>query len=413
METSQPEVITVKAVVDEHNEKVRKRRRKHRIVIWSLLAIVGLAVVLPMVSYTGHWLGSEAVAQEDAAAAAAGSVNPRSNYWRAVKEGVQGYSAVKGQETGSLVQPNATNWQQTRGGDLSKKLPWAIVIVAAVLLLFHLHGGRAKLDVPRSGRKIKRWSWFSRLVHWVTAISFIALSITGISMLIGKSLFIPIFGKAGFAAWAQLSIQIHNVLGPLFSVGIVLMIVMWIWHNIPTWVDVKWLAKAGGMFNADSHPSAGRMNAGEKLWFWLLATVGVVVCLTGLAMVAPIYGIAIPSWLEFMPWVTGTRADMQQASILHAALAIGWTAIALGHIYIGTAGTEGAFEGMATGYVSEEWAIQHHDLWAKKMMDNGKVVQDPYTTTTYETPAPAQAPTPAQSALRTGQRMTSTRPSPG
>ena len=371
MQTSQ-EVITVKAVVDEHNETVRKRRRKHRIVIGSLLAIVGLAIVLPMVSYTAHWMGAEAVAQEGAAA-----TNPRSNYWRAVKEGVQGYSAVGGPESGTLVQLNGTDWQQTRDGALSKKLPWAIAIVAGLLLLFHLHGGRAKLDKPRSGRKIKRWSWISRLVHWVTALSFIALAVTGTSMLLGKNLLIPLLGKAGFASWAQTSLQVHNVLGPVFSVGILLMIVMWIWYNFPTRVDFAWLRAAGGMFDRDSHPSAGRMNAGEKIWFWLLATVGVVVCLTGLAMVAPIYGIAIPTWLEFLPWVSGSRADMQQASLIHAALAIGWTAIALGHIYIGTAGTEGAFEGMATGYVSEEWAIQHHDLWAKKMMDKGKVVESP------------------------------------
>ena len=48
-----------------------------------------------------------------------------------------------------------------------------------------------------------------------------------------------------------------------------------------------------------------------------------------------------------------------------------WTAVALGHIYIGTAGTEGALEGMSTGYVSEEWAKQHHDLWYKKVASKG------------------------------------------
>lgn len=372
MESTQEETITVKGVVDEHNEKVRKRRRKRRVAIWSVLTIVGLALVLPMVSYTAHWMGAEAVAQEGAAA-----TNPRSNYWRAVKEGVQGYSAVGGAESGVLVQTNATDWQQTRAGALSKILPWLIAGVAGILLLFHLFGGRSKLDKPRSGRKIKRWGWFSRLVHWVTAISFIALAITGVSMLIGKNLLIPVLGKAGFASWAQLSLQSHNVLGPVFAVGITCMILLWVWYNFPTKVDWAWLKAGGGMFSKNSHPSAGRMNAGEKIWFWLLATVGVVVCLTGLAMVAPIYGIAIPAWAEFLPWVSGTRGDMQQASLIHAALALIWTSIALGHIYIGTAGTEGAFEGMATGYVSEEWAIQHHDLWAKKMMDKGKVVEDP------------------------------------
>lgn len=379
MQTSTVDKQAVKLAVEQHNSVVRRRRRKLRIAIWSVVAIIGLAVALPMISYTSHWIGSQAIAQE-----AGTATNPRSNYWRAVKDGVSGYSAVGGNESNVLINLNGTDWQQMRDGPIASKLPWVIAGVAGLLLLFHLFGGRNKLEKPRSGRKIKRWGWFSRLVHWVTAISFIALSITGISMLIGKNLLIPVLGKAGFASWAQLSLQTHNVLGPVFAVCITLMIVMWVWYNFPTRVDLAWLKSAGGMFSKHSHPSAGRMNAGEKIWFWLLATVGVVVCLTGLAMVAPIYGIVLPPWADVLPWVSGTRADMQQASLLHAGLATVWTAIALGHIYIGTAGTEGAFEGMASGYVSEEWALQHHDLWAQKMIEKGKVIDGSGNTGTAE-----------------------------
>ena len=84
-------------------------------------------------------------------------------------------------------------------------------------------------------------------MHWVTAVSFIALAITGLSMLIGKLVLIPLLGKAGFSLWAQASITIHNVVGPIFSVGIVMMIVMWIWYNIPNAVDVQWFKQGGGV----------------------------------------------------------------------------------------------------------------------------------------------------------------------
>ena len=117
------------------------------------------------------------------------------------------------------------------------------------------------------------------------------------------------------------------------------------------------------------------MNAGEKVWFWIVAIVGLAVSLTGLVMLAPVYGIAIPAWAEFLPLVEGSRPDMQQANLIHAVLSLGWTAVALGHIYIGTAGTEGAFEGMSTGYVSAEWAKQHHDLWYEKAEAKGKVIE--------------------------------------
>lgn len=342
--------------------KMSTAKRK-RVALWSLFFILATSLALPLASYSVHWLGMSATAQEATAA-----TNPRSNFWGAVRGGVSGYSAVKGEGANVLVQSGGMDYLAKRNGFISQKLPWLIAGMAGLILLFHLFGGRNKLDKRElSGRKIKRWSWLERLVHWVTAISFIILAITGISMLIGKTALIPILGKAGFAAWAGMAISIHNYIGPLFSVGIALMIIMWIWHNIPTGVDMKWLAAGGGLFKKN-HPSAGRMNAGEKIWFWLLATVGVAVCITGLILVAPILGFQLPAFIE------AGRETMQQAGLIHAALAIGWTAIALGHIYIGTAGTEGAFEGMSTGYVSEEWAHQHHDLWAAKMVEKGKVI---------------------------------------
>lgn len=338
--------------------KAAGKRRRRRIAIWSFLTIVGLSVVLPLGGYAVHWLGSSAVAQES------GVTNERSNFWRAVSGGNEGYSSVKGEGAATLMQRNGNVWRALRNGPIKKYLPYAIGGMALLILLYHLLHGKNRLDHELSGRRVKRWNGFERLVHWFTAISFILLAITGFSMLFGSSVLIPLVGKSGFAAWAALSINIHNILGPAFSVGIALMIVMWIWHNFPTGVDFKWLASGGGMFGS-KHPSAGRMNAGEKIWFWLIATVGVAVCLTGLVLVAPIYGIEVPLAME-------ARALMQQSSLIHVVAAGGWTAVALGHIYIGTAGTEGAFEGMATGYVSEEWARQHHDLWFEKIEHKGE-----------------------------------------
>lgn len=343
--------------------------KKRRIATLSLLAIVFMAFILPLGSYGLHFLGSEAIAQEGSS-----SVNPRSNYWRAVREGVSGYTAVSGQETGVLIAAGGTEWQALRDGPVAKYVPWGIVAMLLIVTLYHLFHGRNNLDEPRSGRKVKRWSWFSRLVHWITAVSFIALAITGLSMLIGKTVLIPLLGKSGFALWAQTSIKIHNVVGPVFSVGIVLMIVLWIWHNFPNAVDVQWMKQGGGMIGK-GHPSAGRMNAGEKIWFWVVTFVGLAVSVTGLIMVAPSYGIAIPEWASFLPLVEGSRAQMQQANLVHAVLSLGWAAMAVGHIYIGTAGTEGALEGMTTGYVSTEWARQHHDLWYEKLEAQGKVIE--------------------------------------
>lgn len=385
MQTDHNNDAPAEAVVRQKMSPAKKRK----IATLSLLAIVFMAVILPLGSYGLHFLGSEAIAQE-----AGSTVNPRSNYWRAVKEGVAGYTAVSGQETGVLIAPGGTEWQALRDGPIAKYAPWGILAMLIIVAVYHLFHGRSNLDEPRSGRKVKRWSWFSRFVHWITAVSFIALAITGLSMLIGKTVLIPLLGKEGFSLWAQTSITIHNVIGPVFSVGIVLMIVLWVWHNFPTKVDVQWFKQGGGLIGK-GHPSAGRMNAGEKVWFWVVAVVGLVVSTTGLIMVAPVYGIAIPEWASFLPLVEGSREQMQQANVVHAIASLGWAAMAVGHIYIGTAGTEGALEGMTTGYVSTEWAKQHHDLWYDEMEAQGKVIEPEGDASTPRSVAPGDVQTSA------------------
>ena len=361
--------------------------RRRRIALASTALVLGLALALPLGSYALHWLGFEAVAEVGPAAPGAdgagpaiaprgdieAGVNPRSNYWRAVGAGVTGESTVKGPAAGILVQPAAYYWQEFRESTVARWLPWAIVAMAAVLLLYHLVFGRNRLDKPLSGRKIKRWGWFDRLVHWTVATTFVALAVTGLSMLIGRELLIPLLGHEGFATWASASITVHNVAGPVFSVGIALMIVMWVWVNFPQKADWVWLKMGGGMFKQGTHPPAGRMNAGEKLWFWLLATGGVAVVLSGLWLVAPSWGWQVPTFLQGA--AGDPRTLTMQANLVHAGIGVLWTAAALGHIYIGTAGTEGAFEGMATGYVSAEWAEQHHDLWYEKMAAEGRVLE--------------------------------------
>lgn len=337
------------------------RRRKRRIAGYTLLAMLVLSVALPLGGYIVHGLMPEVAAQEPT------DTNPRSNYWRAVREGVEGTTTVDFKGSEILIQAGGSEWTNLRNGPVADYVPWAIVGMAVLILLFHLFVGRNRLDgKPLSGRRVPRWSAFERAVHWTVAISFIVLAVTGLSMLVGRALLIPVLGKAGFATWAQASISIHNFVGPVFSVGILLMIVMWIWHNIPAKHDLTWLKMGGGMVG-DAHPPAGRMNAGEKIWFWLMATLGVAVALSGLFLVAPIYG------LEFVWIVEAGRPGVWWANMIHAVGSLIWSAIALGHIYIGTAGTEGAFEGMARGHVSEEWAKQHHDIWYEEMAGKGRV----------------------------------------
>lgn len=333
--------------------RTRFSTRRMRAMIWSLVIIVAGAIVFPSLGYVYTAINPvQAQATEDS--------NPRANYWRAVREGNVGYSAVRGQETNVLIQNGGQNWRQLRNGPIATYGGWALFLTVCAIMLFFATRGRVQLQARPSGMTVRRWSVFERTVHWYTATLFIILTITGLSMLFGRAVLIPLLGHQGFAAWAAFARPVHDYLGPFFSIGVFLILVMWIRYNIPNAVDFKWFAQGGGM--GRKHPSAGRVNGGEKVWFWIVVLVGgIAVCVSGFLLDFPIWG--------------QSRTDMQLYNIIHGVGALVWIAVFFGHAYIGTIGTEGALDAMAKGRVSIEWARQHHDLWYEEVKDQAEYDQ--------------------------------------
>ena len=72
------------------------------------------------------------------------------------------------------------------------------------------------------------------MLHWYVAVTFIVLAITGLSLLWGRHVLIPVFGKPGFAAWANIAKPIHDYLALAFVAGLVVMIVKFFKHSIPS-----------------------------------------------------------------------------------------------------------------------------------------------------------------------------------
>jgi formate dehydrogenase subunit gamma len=335
-----------------------KMKRRRRAMAWSFVITLVAATLLPLSGYVVTALApSQAVAQESR-----DDVNPRAEYWREVRKGSEGYTSASGPYTTSvMVQNGGENWRQVRNGPVASITPWMLAIVLGAIALFYLWRGTKRVDPRPSGVLVERWSLGERVMHWYVAILFIILAITGLSLLFGRAVLIPVLGYQGFSAWATLAMNLHNYLGPFFMIGVVVEIVVWIRYNVFNSYDWEWFKQGGGMFKkGGAHPPAGRANAGEKVWFWIIATIGLIgVCVTGLILDFPNFG--------------QTRETMQLANVLHASLGVLWIAIAFGHIYLGTLGVEGAFQGMSTGMVSREWMQQHHDKWYEDMKRTGRL----------------------------------------
>jgi formate dehydrogenase subunit gamma len=338
----------------EGSEVKNRWSRRRRAMTWSFAAILVGALTLPFTGYL-YVAINVAHAQQgarEAAGAADQQSNPRANYWRAVRQGYEGYTAASGPYTTNvLIQNGGQNWRQLRDGPVESIDTWLLAIVVGAILAFAIVRGRVRLRQPPSGRSVERWSMAERVLHWYTAVLFIVLSITGLSLLFGRSVLIPLMGYAGFSSYANVAIALHNYIGPFFVIGVLLEIVAWIRYALPDpKVDGEWLRRGGGFFGG-GHPHAGHINPGEKyITFWLgLVVLGCAVSITGIVMDFPMFGLS--------------REGMQTSNVIHALAGIFWLALMLGHMYLGAWGVEGALPGMVSGRVSVEFAKEHHDLW--------------------------------------------------
>ncbi|MEW5890080.1 MAG: formate dehydrogenase subunit gamma [Pseudomonadota bacterium] len=298
------------------------------------------------------WSPLAAAADQSAAAQARRQVEqPLNNapVWREVRSGEPQFTTVRGVETGVLIQSGGETWREIRNGPLTLYGGILLCLAVAVLAAFYMWRGPIKLHGPPTGRMIQRFSFAERFVHWTMAVSFVILMLTGLAMLFGKHVLLPLFGYSLFSWVAAFSKNLHNFVGPLFILSVLVFIPMFVRDNLFRSYDIQWLKKFGGLASGEHVPSH-RFNAGEKLMFWgVVVVLGIVLGVTGLI-------------LDFPNFQQG-RGIMQQASIVHAVAAMIAIAIILGHIYLGTIGMEGALDSMKTGYVDEAWAKEHHEYW--------------------------------------------------
>ena len=310
---------------------------------------------------------------------APGSVRPW-NYdvemWRQLRQGVQGKVTIPDAKAGQLVDSSGEAWRNFRNGPLPIYGAYVLAATLGLIVLFFLLRGRIKIEHGWAGRTIERFSDFERMGHWLLATSFIVLALTGLNVLYGRYVLMPVIGKEAFAAISLAGKMLHNYVAFAFMVGLLWVLVAWVRHNLPHWRDLQWIAMGGGILVKGVHPPSWKFNAGQKILFWLIILGGISISLSGLSLMFPYELPMFAKTFAVINSVLGTELpadltvneEMQYASLWHAVMAIFLTAVILGHIYIGTIGMQGAFSAMGSGQVDVAWAKQHHSLWAEEVL---------------------------------------------
>lgn len=281
--------------------------------------------------------------------------------WRAVRD-QGGTTSLPGAEKGVLIQPfvdypgaPTTNageaWRQVRNRWIIPYGGAFVFITVLALALFYWRKGPLGHEHGDGGRQIERFTPFERAAHWSNAAAFVALAVSGLVMAFGKFLLLPLIGSTLFGILTHALKTVHNFVGPLFAVSLVIVLVVFFRDNIANRADFAWLRQAGGMFSNREVPSH-RFNAGEKgIYWWGAFFPGLVVVGSGLVLD------------KLVPGLGETRGQMQIAHMVHATAAMAMMCVLIGHIYMGTIGMRGAYRAMKTGYVNEGWAREHHELW--------------------------------------------------
>ena len=246
-------------------------------------------------------------------------------------------------------------------------------------MVFYFVRGKIRIDAGPSGDTILRFGTIDRFAHWLMAGSFVILAITGLNLLYGQYVLIPIIGKEAFATFTTVGKYAHNYLAFAFMAGLALSFVLWVRHNIPNRVDLEWLKAGGGILKKGVHPPARKFNAGQKIIFWAVSIGGLSVSMSGIALMFPFTTTMFADTFSVLnvvgfnlPTDLSPLREQQLNQLWHGIVSLALITMIIAHIYIGSVGMEGAIDAMNTGHVDRNWAKEHHNLWVAEEDKNAK-----------------------------------------
>jgi formate dehydrogenase subunit gamma len=214
--------------------------------------------------------------------------------------------------------------------ELFWKIFLGVITVIPGVFLFHFLIVGAK-SFAHDGPQILFFNFFTRIVHWIGAISFALLVITGLLIIFGA-----IFGGG---APIRLARHIHIINAMVFAVVAVFMFLIWVKDMFPTFYDIKWIFILGGYLSKKKKPvPAGKFNAGQKAWFWLATVGGGIMAYTG-----------------YIIWgMNGDLDTVRLYTIVHNVLGMVLISLFLTHLYMSLFAIKGSLHSMISGYKPKE-----------------------------------------------------------
>ncbi len=295
-------------------------------------------------------------------------------FWWNLSKDSQGRTAVSDGQAGPLVQPSGQRWRIFQTAFLPRFGTWALAGICAALGLFLMVKGRIRIQAGFSENTILRFGLIERFAHWLLALSFLVLAITGLNILFGRDVVKSLVGYIAFAKIAYYGKVIHNFTSYAFIAGLILVVVLWIRELVPLRFHRTWLTRSGGEFSSGDRPKAQRFHTGQRIFIWFLIITGALMSYSGICLIFPysfapfsdvfavlnLIGFGLPSDLSALQ-------ELQLAHVWHGVIAIIMIVVVVGHIYLGSVGIEGAIDAVTSGQIDENLARQHYSNWVAEL----------------------------------------------
>ena len=215
--------------------------------------------------------------------------------------------------------------------------------------------------------RVRRYSGSARINHWIVAISFVLLLLSGLS-LFHPSLFIigaTLFGSGQMVRW------IHPWIGVVLVIAFAGLFLRFLPANLPAFTDFVWLARLRSVIAGNDQylPEVGKYNAGQKFVFWSQTMLVAIMFVTGIGL-----------WdekLSFFVQLTGyhpTIDDRRLAAVIHATAAVLAIVIWIIHVYAAI-WVRGTIPAMTQGSVSGGWGWRHHRKWLRKQVQKPSQIE--------------------------------------
>jgi formate dehydrogenase subunit gamma len=214
---------------------------------------------------------------------------------------------------------------------------------------------------PAEGNLV-RYATVTRVNHWITAICFVLLTLSGLSM------FHPIFfflsALFGGGQWTR---AVHPWIGIVLVFSYAGLVVQFWRENLWNPDDTAWVRKFDRVLENDEEgvPEVGRFNAGQKFVFWAMALLVPVLLFSGL-VIWEVY------FSSFTPLVV-----QRLAVLVHSLAAIAAILVWIVHVYAGI-WVRGSLRAMTRGDVTPGWAWRHHRKWLRNLADTRSAGPDPH-----------------------------------